>query len=172
MIKYIKVVKKVTFGSRLAKLREKKNISRKELAKILGISYQTISKYETNKRNPDFNILIKLADFFDVTTDYLLGRPKKNIDKFKVKGFTFGCNSKEYKDLSRFFAKKIAHDTERNYKGIFDCFPSERFFDNSLLDRVYQLSEKSKNSLKEYLELLELRDAQEKEQNNTKSPKE
>jgi transcriptional regulator with XRE-family HTH domain len=44
------------------------------LADHLGISYWTISKYETDVREPDFSMLIKIADFFNVTTDYLLGR--------------------------------------------------------------------------------------------------
>jgi len=61
-------------------------MSQAELAEKLGISQQTISKYENGTRQPDFNILKFIADFFDVSTDYLLGRsvirkPGKSIEE-------------------------------------------------------------------------------------------
>lgn len=62
------------FGQRIKHLRENKNMTRDDLANKLNISYSTISKYETNVRFPDQEMLVKLADLFNVTTDYLLGR--------------------------------------------------------------------------------------------------
>ena len=62
------------FGERLRDLREEKDITRYALANILNVSYSTISKYETNIRFPDKEALIKIADFFDVSLDYLLCR--------------------------------------------------------------------------------------------------
>lgn len=62
------------FHERLKYLREKENISREHLAKALDITYSALSKYETGNRQPDFQTLQKFADFFGVTTDYLLGR--------------------------------------------------------------------------------------------------
>ncbi|MEW5783651.1 MAG: helix-turn-helix transcriptional regulator [Bacillota bacterium] len=61
-------------GARLKKLRDEKGISQLELAKALNISNVMLSRYEKNKRSPDYETLNKLADFYDVTTDYLLGR--------------------------------------------------------------------------------------------------
>lgn len=61
------------FHERLRNLREKENITREHLAKSLDITYSALSKYETGKREPDFEILQKLASYFNVTTDYLLG---------------------------------------------------------------------------------------------------
>jgi len=61
-------------GSRLRKLREEKGISQLELAKALNLSNIMLSRYEKNRRSPDYETLNKLADFYEVSTDYLLGR--------------------------------------------------------------------------------------------------
>ena len=64
----------MNFGKRLRKLRESKNISQVELAKVFNITSAALSQYELNKRFPDEETLHKLADYFDVSVDYLLGR--------------------------------------------------------------------------------------------------
>ena len=66
------------FGQNLKKLRTSKNLSQSKLSKILGISSSTIGMYEQGRRFPDQTILTKIADFFDVSTDYLLGRNPHN----------------------------------------------------------------------------------------------
>ena len=63
-------------GSRIKELRLAERLSQQELAKELGVGQNTVSKYETNFKRPSYEILILIADFFDVTTDYLLGREK------------------------------------------------------------------------------------------------
>jgi transcriptional regulator with XRE-family HTH domain len=62
------------FRFRLKELREENNISRSDLAEILGVSTQTIANYENGHREPNFDILLKIADYFNVTVDYLIGR--------------------------------------------------------------------------------------------------
>lgn len=62
------------FGELLAKLRKERGILQKELAKYLNVTVATISNYEKGVHAPDYETLIKLADFFDVSTDYLLQR--------------------------------------------------------------------------------------------------
>ena len=64
----------MTFGQRLANLREEKGIYQKELAALLNVSPSTVSNYENDVHFPDIEILCKLADYFDVSTDYLLVR--------------------------------------------------------------------------------------------------
>lgn len=59
---------------RIRELRINKKISQKELAKIFFIPPSTFNQYETGKRQPDYETLKKIADYFDVSTDYLLGR--------------------------------------------------------------------------------------------------
>ncbi|WIF95021.1 helix-turn-helix domain-containing protein [Caminicella sporogenes] len=64
----------MSFGQRLKELRINKNITQSELANILNKSRSTIAGYEINDRMPDFETLTKIADFFNVSIDYLLGR--------------------------------------------------------------------------------------------------
>jgi len=58
----------------LKKIREKCGITQIELAKYLGVVRSTICQYEKGNREPDTKTLIRLADYFHVSTDYLLGR--------------------------------------------------------------------------------------------------
>ena len=62
----------------------------KDLAKYLNITTSAYGYYEQGKRNPDIEILRKLADYFDVSTDYLLGRTnyKKSCNKSKQFNYT------------------------------------------------------------------------------------
>lgn len=61
------------FGIILSKLRIDNHLNQRDLGKELGVSSGAIGMWETNKRFPDLNMLIKIATYFDVTTDYLLG---------------------------------------------------------------------------------------------------
>lgn len=71
------------FGKRLRELRKGKKLTMKELGDKLSLAESTISGYENGNRKPDMEILQKFADFFEVTTDYLLGRthkPNHNVE--------------------------------------------------------------------------------------------
>lgn len=59
---------------RLLKLRKEKKKTQEDIAKIVGVTRPAYTAYENGTRTPDYNILETLADYFDVTTDYLLGR--------------------------------------------------------------------------------------------------
>lgn len=66
---------------RLRELRKSRGISQLKLAMDLSTSQNTISRYETGEREPGITELITLADYFDVSVDYLLGctdNPKRN----------------------------------------------------------------------------------------------
>ena len=60
--------------NRLKELREDKDLLQKDIAKALGISQRKYSYYETGQTNLTEKILIKLADFYDTSTDYILYR--------------------------------------------------------------------------------------------------
>lgn len=62
------------FSDRLKNLREEKKMLAKELASSLNVEPATITNWEKGKRFPREDMLIRIADFFDCTTDYLLGR--------------------------------------------------------------------------------------------------
>lgn len=65
------------FQSVLKSLRTAKGLTQDELAKSLKISRSTIGMYESGSREPDYETLESIADFFNVDTDYLLGRTNK-----------------------------------------------------------------------------------------------
>lgn len=63
---------------RLKELRTIKKISQKELAAILHVPSNTYNQWENGKREPDYGMISKIADYFGVTVDYLLGREVSN----------------------------------------------------------------------------------------------
>lgn len=78
--------------NRIKSLREDRDLRQSDLARETGIDQRTISNYETGKTAPDMYALIRLADFFEVSIDYLVGRTsshnhsedrKKQIDKMQ-----------------------------------------------------------------------------------------
>ena len=64
------------FPARLRKLREAQKLSAKTLGELCGLSKNTVRRYENGQREPSVQSLIALADFFDVSIDYLIGREK------------------------------------------------------------------------------------------------
>ena len=62
------------FSERLKELRKQNDVSQKQLSDFLKITPQAISKWETGTAQPDNNFLIELANYFHVSTDYLLGK--------------------------------------------------------------------------------------------------
>lgn len=67
------------FGEILEELRKDKSLTQKELSDIIYVTTGTISNYENGHYLPDLHKLIVLADYFDVTLDYLLGRCNANL---------------------------------------------------------------------------------------------
>lgn len=65
------------FGDRLKELREDMGLTQEQLSIRLDITRQQLSNYETNKYEPAFEVLIRIADFFNVSIDYLLCRTKQ-----------------------------------------------------------------------------------------------
>lgn len=61
-------------GKRIRYLRQQANLTQAQLGKLLDCSSSTVSLYEGGQRSPDTTMLVRLADVFDVSVDYLLGR--------------------------------------------------------------------------------------------------
>ncbi len=61
------------FGKRLKELRLEKGLTQQRLGKIFNLCHQTISSWEKGLREPNLDDLLKIAKFFDVSVDYLLG---------------------------------------------------------------------------------------------------
>lgn len=66
---------------KIRELRKERGLTQKEVAEHLGIGGSTMTMYETGRREPNIGTLIKIADFFDVSTDYLLGKTKAKNEK-------------------------------------------------------------------------------------------
>lgn len=79
-----KEVENMSFGYKLKSLRKSKKLTQKELAQLLYLSQSSIARFENEEILPTSDTLNKIANFFDVSTDYLLDRPSKernNLEK-------------------------------------------------------------------------------------------
>lgn len=75
-----------TFASSLRQLRLDKNLRQEQVAKLIGVNKSAISTYENNTRQPSFDILVRLATLYRVSTDYLLGMT--NIRSLDLSGLS------------------------------------------------------------------------------------
>lgn len=85
----------MNFGEIITALRNEKGIYQKELADYLNVSIGTVSNYEQGIHNPDFDTLCKIADFYNVSIDYLMGRtsfrsPVNSLNQSLAENYTVG----------------------------------------------------------------------------------
>lgn len=85
------------FGTRLKKIRQAKEISQEELAKMIQTSRSNIANYETGKNMPSLDILNKLSQALNVSTDYLLGN--SSLD-FELELAKIGLSTKDMNTIS------------------------------------------------------------------------
>lgn len=117
-----------SFGQRLSSLRADKGLSQSELATRLNISKSALAMYEIDKREPGFETINRIADFFDVSVDYLMGRevseevdplddPRRNI---QFKGWD-KLTPEDQEEIKAFFRAKIMiREAEERKKRITD----------------------------------------------------
>ena len=84
-------------GNNIKELRKAKRMTQKELADTLHVSQQTVGSWETERAIPGADTLAQLADYFGVTTDYLLGRSEKKSSS----------EEQETKDLKKFLEDNL-----------------------------------------------------------------
>lgn len=70
------------FGEKIKSLRKKRNLTQEQIAEILGVSFQAVSKWETNAAYPDISMFPIIANFYSVTTDELLGVDVSKTNEF------------------------------------------------------------------------------------------
>lgn len=101
-------------GKQLKYLRELKRKSQQEVCSILNIEQSTLANYENDKRIPKIDILIKLAEYYNVSVDYLLGLKKSNSE-------TNDCYNYFYKEGdANWFIRKIAKEKEISYEDMLE----------------------------------------------------
>ena len=77
----------VNMGEKLKYLRIEKNLTQKQVADRIGLAISAVSSYESGTRYPSYDVLVKLARIFHVSTDYLLGITNtRNIDVTGLRG--------------------------------------------------------------------------------------
>ncbi len=98
-------------GNNIKTLRENRSLTQMEFAKILNISNTTLSQYEAGNRIPNDEIKLKIADYFNVTVDFLLGRKDNSYVNEKEERYTFenkihndieGLSSESKKELEKY----------------------------------------------------------------------
>ena len=74
----------MTIGQKLTALRKARGMTQEELSEAIGVTRQTISKWELDTSTPDLDYLCKLCDLFGVTADYLIRPEKENIERTEI----------------------------------------------------------------------------------------
>lgn len=109
-------------GRTIASLRKKRQKSQSEVAKSLNIGSSTLGMYETGKREPNNAMLSKIADYFNVSTDFLLGRGESNDSNtlaWQDLGMAYGGNVPDdlkdmYRALAEEYVRKHPEALDRN----------------------------------------------------------
>ena len=71
------------FGDKLKELRKNSNLTQEEFGKLFNVAKNTVSYWEANISKPDIDLIKEIAQYFGVTTDYLLGLNQEDIDKIE-----------------------------------------------------------------------------------------
>lgn len=104
-------------GDTLKRLRTKKGLTSEELCSKIGIKGGSYRNYERNDRKPDYDTLVKLADFYNVSIDYLLGRPDAKPPEEPLDEF---ARKEHLKSLEKVFMKKYLALTEEQRDKVLD----------------------------------------------------
>jgi transcriptional regulator with XRE-family HTH domain len=108
-----------TLGQRLKKLRERENLSQKRAAEIFGITNTQLSRYENDIHSPDPELLRKFADYYNVSTDHIVGHThsvtKESTSTYATEGDELDEIKKIISDNPRigiFFKDLLEHPEE------------------------------------------------------------
>lgn len=112
------------FPKILKDLRKSRKINQAELGEALGMSQATITLWENGKRIPDIDMLCKIADYFNVTTDYLLGRVPMEIDSTEA---TTPSPVEPGRTRIHFSADEPVPTTEELEKRIYEALQSQLY---------------------------------------------
>ncbi|MBO2943809.1 helix-turn-helix transcriptional regulator [Paenibacillus sp. F411] len=111
----------MNYGERIAALREQRGWTQEELATSIGITRAALSHYEKNRRKPDFETLTGLADRFNVSIDYLIGRTgnEKMVMEPDVRQFVDELELSDEDLLNRFHltvdGRKLSEEEARRF---------------------------------------------------------
>lgn len=94
-------------GARIKELRREKQLTQEALGKSVGVSTSMIGMYETDARQPSYEVLKKMADFFGVSTDYLLGvsdirNPIETLAAYRTDGYDEDLPAEAQEELKQY----------------------------------------------------------------------
>lgn len=155
-------------SERLEAILEEKNIKQKELAAKIGVTEVTISRYLNGERKPQSDIIIKMAEYLGVSTDYLLGMtesPQPALDSSKIiKGHgesgspkagdhhkvTFGAKIKQARKERHLSQARVIKEVRQKYPGVHLSAPYLSMIENNVKQN---LTTNLSKALSEYLGL-------------------
>jgi transcriptional regulator with XRE-family HTH domain len=104
-----------TVTERLRELRKSLNVSQDKLAKLLGISQSAVNRYEQGQAEPPQKVLLRYADYFDVSMDYIFGRCNKPQGKlYKNEPEILKAKLSKHEDWSEFVEMCFAPNSTMN----------------------------------------------------------
>lgn len=104
------------FSKRLKALRNEKGVTQQELADAINISRSTIAGYEIDGKQPSYEVIGKLANFFSVSTDYLLGREDSSQRNGEESDFFFFFFDNQLREVFKLRFKKALEDRGMNIR--------------------------------------------------------
>lgn len=134
-------INNVTIGNRIKELRTSKNLTQEDIAKMVKVSKATISNYEKGKVSPPIELLVNLAEKYDVSIDWLCGLSDKENHKHFVSYGDIFLKLLEIDKLIGFYVIDVITAADYDYEG------SAIVFDEVL-----------NKALKEYQEMVNLKD--------------
>lgn len=139
------------FPTRLRELMEKGKISQPQLAAAVGVQRQTISNYACGQSSPDWETLVRIAEFFDVSSDYLIGLSSVKTEDHDVR-FVCDYTGLNEKTIDKFHKYAHLRNHESRILEVFDCLIN--VFYEQIIIKLFLI----KNSVergKQYLSLTE-----------------
>jgi len=133
-------------GNRIRNLRDSEDIQQVDFAKKIGVSNVVLSRYESGERKPDYETIVKIAEYFDVTTDYLLGK----VDNRKDGNDKEVAKSKDEKDIAKRlneFKKDLTNADGLNFSGE----PMSEDAKESLIEAMDHLFRQTQRINKKYI---------------------
>ncbi len=105
-------------GTVIKKRRRDKDLTQEQLAEYLNVSVSAVSQWESDKTTPDIAMLVSLANFFDITTDELLGRnteKEKDMEEYRKKNNLFANEGRVMDELA------LWREAVQKYPGDYEC---------------------------------------------------
>lgn len=107
-------------GERIRELRKSKKLTMKQFGQQFNLAESTISGYENGTRKPDIDLIEKFADFFDVDTDYLLGRT--GVPRSAASGIAYYGGGADWTEEERKLAQAAVEDWRRRKREMEQSF--------------------------------------------------